>query len=191
VRVTLLLWLACLVMACGAAQPPAAGDRLSVDRLYPLRSGAAWSYDVDTGMGPPVLAVTRVTAVSASEVEMAIGASRIRYERRPEGLYWPDRQAFVLRAPLHEGARWDAGKGATAEVRSVDRSLDTPAGHFQGCVEIVESGGEGEKVVRTVFCPDVGPVVVESSMVLAGEGSARVVARLRGFTLGKAPPGAR
>jgi hypothetical protein len=178
-------------MACRAAPASGPDDRLSIDRLYPLRSGAAWSYDVDTGMGPPLLAVTRITAVTNNQVEMAIGQSKILYERRAEGLYWPERQAFVLRAPLHEGARWDAGKGATAEVRSMDRSLDTPAGHFQGCVEIVESGGEGQKIVRTVFCPDVGPVEVESSMVLEGEGSARVIARLRGFTLGKAAAQAR
>jgi hypothetical protein len=184
----LLFSLACLLVACRSAPQVDAGDRLSVDRLYPLRTGAVWSYDVDTGQGPTILAITRVVRAEGSAVEISVGKASIQYERRAEGLFRPDRQAFVILAPVKAGASWDAGGGSTAEVRSVDRSLDTPAGRFQGCVEIVESGGSGGKVVRTVFCPDVGPVEVVSSMALPGEGQVEVTARLRGFNLDAKPP---
>jgi hypothetical protein len=174
-----------LVSACGGARKgPDENDRLSVDRLYPLRVGAVWSYDVDTGQGLPILAITRVTKASENAAEIMVGKAPIAYERRPEGLYRPDREAFVLQAPVRTGEKWDAGDGATAEVMSVAKTVQTPAGQFQGCAEIVESGSSNGKVVRTVFCPDVGPVEVESSMPSEGGGeAARVVARLRGFDL--------
>ncbi|MDB4990550.1 MAG: hypothetical protein JWN04_5728, partial [Myxococcaceae bacterium] len=51
-----------------------------------------------------------------------------------------------------------------------------------GCVELRETGGATQKVVRTVFCPDVGPVELESSLSLPISGAgARVLARLRGY----------
>ncbi len=179
----------CLVVlaACSRSQGTTnADDRLSVDRLYPLRQGAVWSYDVDTGQGLPILAITRVTKAEEKHVEIAVGREPIVYERRVEGLFRPDRDAYVLLAPVRPGETWDAGSGATAEVRTVEKAVSTPAGEFQGCVEIVETGGTGGKTVRTVFCPDVGPVEVESSMPMpqSNEGEvARVVARLRGYDL--------
>ena len=63
-----------------------------------------------------------------------------------------------------------------------DKHVVTPAGEFSGCVEVHESGGATPKEVRTVFCPDVGPVELESSMPMALSGQhARVIARLRGY----------
>lgn len=174
-----------LLVACGGARKgPEGDDRFSVDRLYPMREGAVWSYDVDTGQGLPILAISRITQASESRAEVTVGREAIPYERRPDGLYRPDREAYVLRAPVREGASWDAGDGVTAEVRSTTRSVDTPAGHFEGCVEVVESGGAAGKTVRTVFCPDVGPVEIESSMPMPGQSHvARVTARLRGYDL--------
>lgn len=161
-------------------------DRLSVDRLYPLRQDAVWSYDVDTGEGLPILAITRVTKVEAQRVEMSVaGRQSISYERRDEGLYRPDCETFVLQAPVRAGESWHACGKATAEVRSVQKDVSTPAGEFHGCAEIVETGGNGGKMTRTVYCPDVGPVEVESTMPVPGGGGevARVIARLRGFDL--------
>ena len=158
------------------------GDRLAIDRLYPLRVGSVWTYDVETGDGPPTLAITRVTASKDGIIEVSSGGPPIRYEQRDGGLYRPDRGGFVLKPPIAKGATWDAGHGATSEVTDVDKEVRTPAGDFRGCVEVREQGGDSPKVVRTVFCPDVGPVEVESSMKLAVTAvTARVLARLRGY----------
>lgn len=175
----------CLVLAaCGAAQHANKGssDPLSVERLYPLRAGSVWTYDVDTGQGLPTLGVTRVLSADGSHAQVASGGDPIPYELREDGLYRADRGAFVLREPIQVGRTWDAGGGATAQVRDVVKTVSTPAGDFRGCVEVVEQGGEAGKVVRTVFCPDVGPVELESSIALpTSGGSARVLARLRGY----------
>lgn len=166
----------------GAAAHGGTGDRLAIDRLYPLRAGSVWTYDVETGDGPPTLAITRVTARKESEVEVSSGGAPIRYALRDGGLYRPDRGTFLLKPPIRKGASWDAGHGATSEVTDVDKRVATPAGEFSGCVEVRESGGDTPKIVRTVFCPDVGPVELESSMGLAVTGAtARVLARLRGY----------
>lgn len=141
-----------------------------------------WTYDVDTGGGPPTLAITRVTASGEDYAVVSSGGAPIRYEWRDDGLYRPDRGGYVLKAPITVGARWEAGQGTTAEVVATDKQVSTPAGDFAGCVEVVEQGGATPKLVRTVFCPDVGPVELESSMALeVSGGSARVLARLRGY----------
>lgn len=184
-RNALYPWLLGLSLAgCHHAGAAAGSDdsRLAIDRLYPLRAGSVWTYDVETGDGPPTLAITRVTSSEGGRIEVSSGGAPIRYEQRADGLFRSDRGVYVLKLPVRAGERWEAGQGATAEVIAVDRSLSTPAGEFSGCVEVRESGGPTPKVVRTVFCPDVGPVELESSMPLAVSGaSARVVGRLRGY----------
>lgn len=195
-RYALLLVALCAACHASGAVTGKPGDRLAVDRLYPLRPGSVWTYDVDTGDGtPPTLAITRVTRRDGAEVEVSSGGAPILYQVRPDGLYRPDRRAFLLQAPVKKGARWDAGQGASAEVLDDDKRVSTPAGDFTGCVELREAGGPTPKVVRTVFCPDVGPVELESSvgLTIAGSGTgrtARVLARLRGydFAAAVAPP---
>lgn len=183
-RISLAFALCSLLVACRGPAPTASGakDRLSIDRLYPLRAGSVWTYDVDTGDGPPTLAITRVTANADGHADVSSGGAPIRYEQRSEGLYRADRGGYVLKLPLAQGARWDAGQGTVAEVVDLDKQVSTPAGEFSGCVEVVEQGGATEKQVRTVFCPDVGPVELESSIAMAVTGgAARVIARLRGY----------
>jgi hypothetical protein len=169
--------------ACGHAaatgQPSATPE---VTRLYPMRAGSVWTYDVDTGQGLPTLAITRVLRNEGARVEVSSGAEPIVYELRPDGLFRPDRNAYVLKAPLRAGARWDAGGGAETEVLDADKSVTTEAGSFQHCIEVLESGGQVGKRIRTIFCPDVGPVELDSSLQTALSGqTARVVARLRGY----------
>lgn len=176
-----LLWFAGCHGA-GAGAGSGSEPRLTLDRLYPLRAGSVWTYDVDTGDGPPTLAITRVTESAEGRAKVSSGGPPIAYEQREDGLFRPDRGAYVLKLPIRRGERWDAGQGATAEIVDVDKRLSTPAGEFTRCIEVREAGGETPKVVRTVFCPDVGPVEVESSMALAVSGrGARVLARLRGY----------
>ena len=147
-----------------------------------MRPGSVWTYDVDTGQGLPTLAITRVTGSDGSRSEVSSGADPIVYETRADGLYRSDRGAYVLKAPIRQGATWDAGAGSQAEVVDTDKHVTTPAGDFNHCVEVRETGGSAGKLVRTVFCPDIGPVEVESSMQMELSGqTARVLAKLRGY----------
>jgi hypothetical protein len=175
--------LVALCAACGAAAPKGgAASSITVERLYPLRAGSIWTYDVDTGEGLPVLAITRVLAASNGQIEVSSGSDSLHYEQRADGLFRVDVSSYLLKAPLTAGAFWEGHDGGRAEITRIDARASTPAGEFSNCVEVVETGGPSDKRVRTVFCPDVGPVEIESSLHIQLTGkSTRVLGKLRGY----------
>lgn len=179
----------------GAAANTGQAAGVTVDRLYPMRPGSVWTYDVDTGEGLPVLAITRVLSAeqgpNGTRVEISSGSESLHYELRPDGLVRTDSDTYLLRAPIAKGTQWDEQDGARAEITSVEARASTPAGEFAQCTEVVESGGPSQKRIRTVFCPDVGPVEIESSVHIQLTGkSTRVLAKLRGYDFSGALSGA-
>jgi hypothetical protein len=71
----------------------------------------------------------------------------------------------------------------TARVRSVNAAVKTPGGEFADCVEVEEGGGDAGRQIRTIYCPGVGPVYLESMMMVRGK-EIKVTARLRGHMVG-------
>jgi hypothetical protein len=191
-RVVLALCLCLLVVValvfglsgCGGADVRDGGrgsDAHTPERLYPLGAGYSWSYLIDTGTGVSTLAVVRVTRVDGARYELSSGGEPNFYERRPEGLFRPGNGTWLLRAPLRAGASWPSSGGMTATVTDVRARAETGAGTFRDCVEIMESGGESGRTIRTVYCPDVGPVLIDTSMALTTAEPVHVVARLQGY----------
>ena len=183
---TLLL---CLPTGCGG-KSTSTGKPSKLDPLdlYPLAVGNAWSYDVDTGEASTTLAITRVEAFDGTFAEVHTATAVVRYEVRTEGVYVPADDAWLIRAPLREGSKWAARGDRTAELVSLNAAVETPAGAFHGCVEVLERGGKLELEVRTVYCPGVGPALVESTM--RSNVSKRVLtvtAHLRGFAVSPRP----
>ena len=185
-----LLFPLVFVLGCGAASTGPTtplGDPLAPANLYPLATDNVWAYDVDTGLEDelPVLGQTRVLSQEGDRFQISNNRSEtIIYERREGGIYRTQSGSWLLRAPIRVGAEWDAPLGATARVVSVTESLQTPAGSFEGCVRVEESGGPSGRETATVYCPGVGPtyveVVMESRLTRQG---VRVVAQLRGHML--------
>jgi len=175
----------CLSAACAGQNsnaPPPRG--VNPSDLYPLHAGNAWSYDVDTGAASTTLAVTRVESVDGRLAEVRTGSVVLRYEMLEEGIRVPPGDAWIIRAPVQEGASWPGRGGRTATVVSIGASQRTGVGTFEGCVEVMETGGTLELEVRTVYCPGVGPVSVRSTM--RSKSSDRVVtvsATLRGYSV--------
>jgi hypothetical protein len=177
--------------ACGRAsistQPAISDDPRD---FYPLRAGNAWSYDVDTGDAVTTLAITRVEAFDGRVAEVHTGRSVLLYEVSAEGIRELDANAWVLRAPLREGASWPGRGGRSARVVAADSGARTAAGDFDDCVEVLETGGKLELEVRTLYCRGVGPVSVESTMrSKVGERTLSVSASLRGYDV--SAPGSR
>lgn len=186
-RVRLAACLAsCFAAACATSTPPTARvESLAPSDLYPLRAGNAWSYDVDTGDPSTTLAITRVESFDGRVAEVRTGRSLLRYEVADDGIRLLPGDAWLLRAPLTPGSEWLGPGGRRAKLVAVDTSVQTRAGSFERCVEVSETGGQLEVEVRTVYCPGVGPVSVDSTM--RSRTSDRVVtvsARLRGFDVG-------
>lgn len=175
-----------LVSGCGAGQSGAttpSDEPVTPQRLYPLADGHVWSYDVDTGTGMSTLAIARVTRRQDGRFDVNTGSEPNTYEVTPEGIKRSS-GAWLLRGPIEVHASWDLGGGRRAEITSVDASAETPAGNFAHCVEVSETGAVGAHI-RTVYCPDIGPVLVESSMqMLVARENVRVIARLRGHSDG-------
>jgi len=193
-RVTTRPWIAAVAasvalctVACGGSGPGAAEpneDPFDPLVLYPLALGNVWSYNIDTGTDMATLAITRVIAVVGRRIEVSSGGDPAVYDLRPEGIYQPGTETWLLRRPIRAGAEWPSTGGRTARVASVSAAVETPAGAFTGCVRIEESGGETGQTIRTVYCPNVGPVLVESVTQLElARTPVRVIGRLLGFQL--------
>lgn len=173
-----------LLGACGSTQTPTSTEPVTVNRLYPLAEGQVWSYNVDTGGDePPTLAISRVVGVEGNRYEIQNNRSdTVRYEVRPEGIYAVATESWLIRDPIEEGREWPAGSGRTARIASTDVEVDTAAGRFESCVRVEEGGGRDGRRIMTIYCPDVGPVVVESSMDAQITGrTATVRAELLGY----------
>jgi len=180
----------CFVAACAGQSPPSpTGTALEPRELYPLDTGNAWSYDVDTGEASTTLAITRVEAFDGRIAEVHTGRAIVRYEVLAEGIRVPPGAEWLLRAPLVEGATWPGRGGRTARLISTDTSVETPAGSFDRCVEVLEVGGKLELEVRTVYCPGVGPVWLASTMHSnVSDRAVTVSAKLRGYEVSPLPP---
>lgn len=180
----------CLAVACAGKSPPPT-SRIAIDPsdLYPLQTGNAWSYDVDTGEPSTTLAITRVEAFDGRLAQVRSGQTVVRYEVLAEGIRVPPGDAWLIRAPLENGATWPGRGGRVARVISTNATIETRAGAFDRCVEVLETGGKFELEVRTVYCAGVGPVSVDSTM--RSNMSDRVLtvsAQLRGYDVSPALP---
>lgn len=184
IRMRMQVAMLMVLVGCGPAQTPEDAEPVTVDRLYPLGEGQVWSYNVDTGGDePPTLAISRVVAVEGNRYEVQNNRSdTVRYEVRPEGIYAVATESWLIRNPIEEGREWPAGSGRTARIASTDVRIDTAAGTFEHCVRVEEGGGRDGRRIVTIYCPDVGPVVVESSMDAQITGrTATVRAELLGY----------
>jgi hypothetical protein len=181
----LSVYMLCLVPACaGKSAPVATQAALDPSAFYPFRAGNAWSYDVDTGEASTTLAITRVEIFDGNIAQVRTANAVLHYEVLPEGIRVLPSDAWLIRAPVRAGATWPAPGGRTAELVSTDVVAETPAGRFDGCVEVREVGGKLELEVRTIYCPGIGPVSVTSVMRSnVSERALTVSARLRGYSV--------
>lgn len=181
---SMLATLLAALAACGGAQTGhGQGEARHAEHFFPLTEGTAWSYDVDDGVGT-VLAISRVESRSGRRANVLDSAGVVvPYEVRDDGIFRPDKGVYLLREPLAVGASWESTSGMTATVRAMDRVVDTPAGRFVGCVEVVQSGGEAGLEITTDYCPEVGPAKIVASLGLESGRRATTTGVLRGWVV--------
>lgn len=190
-ELAILLGLCMSAAAFGCGPPPEPeepkGDPLAPANLYPLAEGNVWSYNVDTGQDLPTLGQTRVVSGQGNRYEVSSNRSDpVIYEVREQGIFRPANGTWLLKAPIEVGAEWPSSAGMTARVESTGVSVETKAGSFDGCVQVVETGGEAGRSVATVYCPEIGPVLVESKLrTQVSRMEAKVTARLLGYAFGQ------
>ncbi len=184
--VAFVIWVS---LSYGCATTPAPSDpRKGSDphAMYPLQAGNAWSYDVDTGESSTTLAITRVEERDGAEARVRTGTEVVRYELAPEGVRTLPDGAWLFRTPFTVGATWTARGGRAASIVTVDAVAKTPAGSFEGCLEVLETGGNLDLEIRTIYCPGVGPVSVASTLRSdVSDRSLTVTATLRGYDVSR------
>ena len=142
------------LLGCAAAAPQSGkASSVTVARLYPLRPGSVWTYDVDTGEGLPVLAITRVLSANGEQIEVSSGGDSLHYQLRPDGLVRSDTNTYLLHAPIEKGAQWDGLEGVRAEITSVEDAPSRRLATSRTASRCSRAAAGAGKRVRTVFCP--------------------------------------
>jgi hypothetical protein len=209
-RHALLLALASACLpSCGSpgastAKSASGTEHAGVLRFYPLDQGMQWSYVVrEVGQSEGILSVTKVVGFDGTTAVLSQGGQTLSMRVAKDGIVREPSHAYLLKWPVILGDKWAGKDGAQLEVTKVDEKVLLEAGSFEGCVETTERfGGDEARAVRTVFCPEVGPVIVEvrSLVVVPGEVPPALVGRLQAYgpamDLGKpgmkaTPPGGK
>ena len=151
--------------AAGASPSPTSGTPL--ERLFPLVDRHIYQYVAETDSGEQEALVARVSRSEAAggTLHLPGGKKTFRYQADGVLLTRPDgAPVYVLKQPLTVGNSWRGEHGGTVEIFEVNASVSVPAGTFGGCVTTVEQrGGDRPLRVTTVFCPDVGIVLLEAT----------------------------
>lgn len=176
----------------GGGDTKTASKRTGVLRYYPLEPGMQWSFMLrESPAAPGLLVVTKVVAFDGTNAELRTGTSTTALRVAKDGIVREPQHTYMLRWPIELGQKWPTSPGATMEVTGVDQKVTVEAGTFEGCVETTERfGGDEARVLRTVFCPDVGPVTLEATALGVEGGAVTQRATLRAFGPGQvlAPP---
>ncbi|MBN2191613.1 MAG: hypothetical protein JW751_02255 [Polyangiaceae bacterium] len=167
--------LACSV-GCRGAEPPAAtapappAAPAEYAPYAPLADGNVLSYVTESDQSSERgLVVLQVRRPHSGLVELDDGGHVERLYLEPDGLRYAA-GGHWLKLPLQVGACW-AGRAGEVCITSIDDTVEVPAGSFSGCLSTIEaaSGGGPETRTRTVFCRDVGMVLLEVERRSDGE----------------------
>ena len=177
------------LVGCPSAGPATPHvEPLTARGLYPMAAGYIWTYDIDTQTGMSSLGIARVVDIQGNTVGIAADGGDVHtYELRTDGVYQPASQTWLLRDPITVGQTWPSTHGRTATIESVSESVDVTDGHYDGCVAVMEEGGEAGLHVRTTYCMGIGPVIVESrqELITSMTGGLTVIGRLRAHQQGE------
>jgi hypothetical protein len=161
----LLAAIACCAPSSGPTAPHSSANAPSSPVLhwYPFAMGFVWSYTLfDYDSNASFLVVQRVSELTPTHATIVSSGEPKSYRIAPDGLVRESSNTYVFRVPVVLHEQWIGAGGASVEVTSVDRAVKVPAGTFTSCIEVTESLPDERQ--HTVFCPDVGPVLIENDV---------------------------
>jgi hypothetical protein len=185
---SLVLVLSVGLASCGGPSEAKTARKASATGVlayYPFEAGMQWSYMVYGAPGTPgLLSVDKVIAFDGTTAVVKSGDSTLTYRVTPEGIYREPAHTFLIKWPVVRGETWQGARGSRVEVTGVELRITVEAGVFDDCIEITETvGGDEAEMLRTTFCPDVGPVLIDIRELNTPPGAvpARLVGRLRAY----------
>jgi hypothetical protein len=157
---------------------------------FPLAVGNEWVY-VDQSPALPknrrgVLRTVRILDRTAD----GFYRDNERGNLRVDGTCVRDRDRRLLCLPFTEGATWSSVLSATSteryEIASVGQVVETPAGKFERCVRVRAHNrvkASIDQVLEITYAPKVGPVLIETYVVVDGRVTPQVRALLQSYKL--------
>jgi hypothetical protein len=155
-----VIGLGCASSRAKTGSSPAASS--SALDYYPLLPGWGWSYEIERE-GMPVLALYSVAEHRADVVVVKHGEERIEYALLPDGIARREGNQpgdYVLKSPLRAGFVWPLSAG-TATVAEAGKTVTLPSGTYRDCAVVEEVRRDPNRVARTTYCRDIGPVEIE------------------------------
>ena len=170
-----LLPLAALAAACaGGTKHPAAGPAAGAPAdFYPLAVGNEWTWrDESPGLKQPG-ATRTVRILERTKDGYFKDSDRGELRADPDCVH--DRSRRLLCAPIARGTGWTSVVSVSStekyEIAAVGETVETPAGRFDGCVRVrAHNAGPGaELVLETAYAPGIGPVRIETFVLVGGK----------------------
>jgi hypothetical protein len=171
-----------LVAACAgtgprpaATAPAAAGAAPGVPAdFYPLAIGNEWTYrDESPGLRQP--GASRTVRI-LSRTRDGYFKDTDRGELRADADCLHDRSRRLLCGPLAKGTTWTSVVSVSStekyEIAGVGEKVQTPAGTFEGCVRVRahnKATPTAEMVLEITYAPGIGPVRIETFVLVSGE----------------------
>jgi len=170
----------------GAAAPRAqAGGVLD---YFPLAVGNEWVYVDESPSLPLDRRGARRTVRILDRTTDGYFRDNERGELRVEGDCVRDRVRRLLCQPFSPGAAWSSVVSVSSteryEIASIDESVETPAGRFGRCVRVRahnRANRSTDQVLEITYAPRVGPVRIETYVVVDGRVTPQVKALLQSY----------
>jgi hypothetical protein len=186
-----LVALVALVGACARApatapRQPAPGD------YFPLAVGNEWVYrDESPALPPERRGSTRAVRILERTSDGYFRDSE-RGELRVGADCLQDRARRLLCGPIAPGTSWTSIVSVSSteryEIAAVDESVVTPAGRFERCVRVRarnRASPSTDHVLEITYAPGVGPVRLETFVVVDGKVTPQVRAVLERYRVGE------
>ncbi len=189
-RVRTLLPLAALTVACARA-PVAPPRSESPADYFPLAVGNEWVYRDDSPALPPERRGPTRTVRILERTKDGYYRDNERGELRADADCVHDRSRRLLCAPFATGQGWASVVSVSSteryEIAAIGETVTTPAGRFDGCVRVRahnRASPSTDHVLEITYAPGVGPVRIETAIVVSGVVTPQVRAVLERYRVG-------
>ncbi|HYD40985.1 MAG TPA: hypothetical protein VEB43_09145 [Anaeromyxobacter sp.] len=177
-------------VASGKAAAPKVAPAGGPADYFPLAVGNEWVY-VDRSPALPenrrgVLRTVRILERTAD----GFYRDNERGNLRVDGPCVRDRDRRLLCQPFTAGASWTSVVSPTVieryEIANPSETVETPAGKFERCVRVRAHNrvkASIDQVLEITYAPRVGPVLIETYVVVDGRVTPQVKAMLQSYKL--------